>query len=492
MKEKGKIVLLLVLLGFMFTLQYKIHQDYGYPFHVDEWQHIAKTAQTINHETVLLIEPYLKKPQLKVTHEEGFHVFLSVLFNTTGLNTVTYYKFLAGLSAAFTAFTLYVFMKKMTSTETALTSILFLATIKSNVNILGFWFYTPFTATLPLIYLYALSIVNAVSRQNTGWLINAGALASVQALIYPPSFLFTISFSLLYLFTRPRRTLKLTRLVLKDKSSIIFFTVLTIALISFTLSQSGSTQKLYKTLSERMVFPQSRIPYDVTYSLVKLYGLGASAAAFLGLATVISDRRLRILLFWIFIPYAVIFMYHKTDYTLMLPYARALYLGMLGMAPLSAIGVFSIVRLIKRLLPGGQMMTLTLFIVVLTLMLAESFREYESPRQDVGLYKWISDSDYEALYWLGENYGGGHVVISPLTKSVAVYPVSGDYVVAVVSAVVGAGPTKTIELFYDGTCDLKGEIINKHDVEFVLSDTRINCVFLEEIYSRGDFIYNVV
>ena len=501
--RKFHAVLLFLVLGLMFSLVYNIHLTYRYPLHVDEWQHISKAVQITYDEKVSFTDPHFIKSSVKVTHEEGFAVILAVLFDLAGLDIVLYYKFLPALSAILTSLTLYILVKRLTSPTVALTSLFFLASIKSNVNILGFFFYTPLSATFSLMFLTALATVNCITRDDTAWLAAAVILVAAQSLIYPLAAMFITLVSLLYSATTPRKTKLLCKKIMVEKKYAIIYVVITAAIIIGITLQYESPEKLFETILNRIIFPQEEIPFDVTYSIIKLYGLNASIAAFIGVLVTgyyaaryhgrKQNRGQKILIYWLLLAYLGIFMYHKKDYTIILPYHRALYFGMLGMAPLSAIGAIWTVKTVWRVFRLPQLFFPILVVVVLSPVLWDSFNDYYVPPSDVGFYHVIEDADYEVLAWFGGEYGGGFNFLAPYWTSVAVYPVTLNHVPITIVAVYGGGSKDELDSFFNGDCDTKQKLTIYNNIDYVLSKKEFDCTFLENVYEKDKrFIYKVV
>ncbi|MFH1788624.1 MAG: hypothetical protein ABH834_04530 [Candidatus Altiarchaeota archaeon] len=496
-------VLLLLVLTLTFTLVYRAHSDYPYPLHVDEWQHISKALQVTGEERLVFTDPHFKSMRVKVTHEEGFSVFMAVLFELTGLDIILFYKFLPALSAVFTAITLYVLARRLFSPVIALTSLFFLASVKSNVNILGFFFYTPLSASFPLMFLTALAVVNALSRDDTAWFAAAILLVLAQCILYPVAAMFMILVSLIYLMTTPGKTRELCMKIAGEKKYLLTYALITFIILAGLTLQYGSTKKFYHTIADRIIFPQNEIPFDVTYSIIKLYGIRASAAAFLGVLVIgyhLARQRgqgesgaQKMLVYWLLIAYLGIFMYHKRDYTIVLPYHRALYYGMLGMAPLSAVGSIWLVRFVRRFFRLPYFFVPVVVAVLFSSVLWDSFGDYYNPPSDVTLYHVIEDGDYTALTWFAGEYGGGHNFLAPYWPSVAVYPVSGNYVSITLSAVYGGGSKDDLDAFFNGDCDTKKRLSRYRGIDHVFSNKVLNCTFLENVYEKDKrFIYEVV
>lgn len=159
MDKKEKIILLVALL-FTFIMVYSPHFNYPFPFHVDEWHHIDEAKRLFGEEKYVPGENRL---------EFGFHLFLGILPKV--VNLVLVYKFLPAVWMVLSALALFFLVYKKTNHfETAIFSILFFASIKSNTNLLGPWFFTPLTFATPLIFLYIYFFTEGYERTNKKYL----------------------------------------------------------------------------------------------------------------------------------------------------------------------------------------------------------------------------------------------------------------------------------------------------------------------------------
>src|SRR5690606_35896863 len=105
--------------------------------------------------------------------ESGFHFLL--FLSSYLIDLVLNYKYLPALWATFSALTLFylVYKKSGNNFYLGLLSIIFFASIKSNVNILGLWFFTPLTFAIPFIFLYFYLFTEGVEKENTKMVIGS-------------------------------------------------------------------------------------------------------------------------------------------------------------------------------------------------------------------------------------------------------------------------------------------------------------------------------
>ena len=154
MNHLQKLILISSLL-FVFLIVYSPHFSYKYPLHVDEYNHIAKAVNFLENKELNVIPNFQHKP-FSPNLEPGFTLFLSLLF-LTKLNSILIYKFLPAIFATLAAFILFHLMFYITKNfYLAISSIIFFASLKSNINLHGLWFFTPLTLAIPLIFLFFL------------------------------------------------------------------------------------------------------------------------------------------------------------------------------------------------------------------------------------------------------------------------------------------------------------------------------------------------
>ena len=166
-------------------LVYSPHLANPFPNHIDEWRHITETIK-------------LKQGEYSGNWnsvELGFHIFLLPLSILT--NIVLFYKFLPAIWAIFSALTLFYIIKNKTSHLKksfliAIFSIIFFASIKSNANITGLWFFTPLTFSIPFIFLYIYLFSEGMQKQNKKYILSSFIIMILLIPTHAISVLFAI------------------------------------------------------------------------------------------------------------------------------------------------------------------------------------------------------------------------------------------------------------------------------------------------------------
>jgi len=140
------------------------------PLHIDEWHHIEEGLRLGNYGE------YFKFLQAENARrftglEIGFHFFLFLVSQFVSL--VSIYQFLPALWACLSALVIFYVTYKITdgSFYLGLLSMVFFASIKSNVNITGLWFFTPLTFSIPFIYLFLYFFTEGLSQRKNKYIL---------------------------------------------------------------------------------------------------------------------------------------------------------------------------------------------------------------------------------------------------------------------------------------------------------------------------------
>ena len=477
----------------MFILVYSIHLDFPFPFHTDEWQHLAQSVDIID-KGYGGINPYFKEQPERKDLELGFHLFLSEFFLVTGMDPILHYKWLPALFAAIAAFILFVFINKISNFITAIFAVIFFASLRSNTNILGLWFFVPLTLAIPLAYLIFSTFSEFLEKNNIKFLFVSAFILFAMLFIHGISAIFVISVLLLYLivysFSKPEKI----RIIFKNfKKHLLPLSLLTIVLLftAITFLWKGSFSATLELLESVFIFRSGWTYYEKAYSLAVFYGPLASFLALFSLFSVIKDSRQRIFLLWAGLTLIIVFFFNFYKVSFILPYQRAVYYAFLGLASLSAFGLSSILDFLKKSLKSN-IVFLIVSILLASFVFYNSFSPYYELEKDVQLYHNIEKVDYEAIKWFESNIGSYNVVLALPHISSTIYPISKNYVIAITPLHLIGGPAKEAYAFFKEDCDYKNNFLNTHRPDYILSQHKIYCGNLEEIYANQDYIYKVL
>ncbi len=468
MKNLEKIILVSSLI-FIFGLVYSPHFSYKYPLHADEYQHIAKAVNFLETKN-LNVNPYFYYQPFSPNLESGFTIFLSILIKL-GFDPITSYRFLPALFATLAAFILFHLILYLTkSFYTGIFSILFFASLKSNINMGGLWFFTPLTLAIPLIFLSLLLFFKAFDRKNNKLFVILTFFLLILFLIHPISGILVYILIFLFLFLNKESKKILILLALPLVSGIFLFFVF-----------SREISELLKFVIDWLILEEGWGYNEVIYFLPAFYNYVPFILGLIGVYPALKNLKLRLFIVWFFISISLLFIFNNFKLSILFPYQRVLYYSLLSLVPLSAFGSFFILGLIKK-----YKILIPIFIILVGFF---TFYNYYDPTKESKLYYVLDDNDYDTLIFLKQF--PSETILAPLPQSAAVYPVSGHYVIGMTQANLLGGEREKVKEFYDNDCETKLNIINQYQLRYILSKSKLDCNFLKEIYNEGDYIYEV-
>ena len=491
--KEYRVWLVIIVLIATFLLVYYPHFSYPYPLHADEWNSINSAEKLLNGEYGV---PYA---EFGKNFEFGYHASLAFIFlieKVAGISPILAYKFLPAIFAVFASLFLFLLMFKLTGNYfISLFSMVFFASLPSNVNLLGLWFAVPLTLAIPLVYLFFYFFLQEGKRTLVYSIIILFAIFFIHA----PSALILLPVLFFYSVFNYRKILKKQLLVFLPY--VIFFFIgfvsmwyktiwktLSIMLNAIVFKAGDSHIELnletnplvYNFFGEKIILSQ--------YFLPLLYGFVPFILVLIGLYYALKNERLRIFAIWLFVCVINLFIFNLLDFTIFARSQRVVYYTLLALAPLSAIGMERIVSYIKEKIRKENMKKIIAIIAIL-LVLAASFYNYGKQNKGTEIYYLINEKDFKALTFLKDKENG--ILIAPLKEAVADYSIAGKKAVAKFYPPYEMNENKMdVERFYASGCEIKEMIIRKYNATYVLSKEKLACEW-KEIYSDERFIYEV-
>jgi hypothetical protein len=508
-----KVILLVLTLIICFFLVYKIHFAYPYefinpesatlvnatpypfPLHNDEWTHLA-LGLAIAEEHKTNFNPYLGTPTQD--REKGFHLLLATLFRFPMISPVLFYQLLAPIFLAVNALFLFLLVSKLIKNYWAgLFSIFFFASIKSNMNLLGNWFFIPLTFTLFLVFLYFYLFTKALegSKKSKTFMLASMLVFVVAILIYPFAAVLASIVSSLY-------TLSKLGFVKKNLKYVVFFgilgfiiSVVFVKLYFWTGTILGTAQKF---LGE-MVFEKGWAVLEHSYSLLSFYGIIPSMLVVLGIIYLLLKKKNLLFILWPAVLFLNLVLFMLFGFSLFLPYQRNLFYLLVSLAPLSAMGLYWLSELLvassKKYIVRNKKYSIALAVLLVAIVLFFTFKGYyKIEPQEFSLHRIMTFPEYEALLWLKEHYEPYQKVLAKPFLSVAVYPVSMNRVVGMMPSSLEGGAYGRIYDFFKLDCKAKQIILGEEKVDFVITQGSIDCDFITNsrvYYKDGITLYKV-
>jgi len=304
-KFKWKYLFVILCLFLVFKIHLDFHKGYNYPLISDEWTLFAQASRLSEGANI---------------EEEGTNSkYISAIIIPTaflykiGINAAWHDEKLASFLTALSALCVYLLLRKRFGEIAGFAGMLFFAGLPSNLNILGTAFFIPLTAAMPFVYLAINLFEKPVTLKNTALFAIAWILIGA---IHPLSFIYsTIAFFIALT----------ARLHDANKKIGIFLGVLGILI-------AGMLLKTFPFL----IFPKTYVYYIVGFNFVLLYGLLSFILAFIGMF--FAWKKCRTLVLWAVFGFLMIWVYELFGFSLFVSRERVIYLLMVGLVPLSAVG----------------------------------------------------------------------------------------------------------------------------------------------------------
>ena len=478
--KKTHYVVLIILLCISFYKTYSIHLDYPFPYHHDEWQHLGISMQAIDKGFNAKYNPFLGEEHYHFDLESGFHLFLSSIFILSGLDPILNYQFLAALFSVISGLAIFFCTYKLSKKfEIGLLSLMIFISLKSNVNILGKVYFVPLSMVIPFMFIFIYYFINSLQNKDFNEFIFSIILSGFVLLIHPPSFIILIIPMLIEVFYNldfiktHKKKLLITILIL-----IVLFLIL-----SFIFLWKGKPGSTTEYLLDLLVFEKGWGKIEITYFIPLLFGILSTLFAIYGFIKG-HNTRLRFFIYLSVFSLGLTAFFNHFGFSVIIPYQRAVHYSMLGLMPLTALGLYSLVKKFSKEI------SIVIYIVFFALILSSQYdldlqyKEYDfSP---------LSENDYLALTWLKDNYGTNNTVITHYFTTSTVYPVSSNKVISLIPSQMGGGLTEDNQNFFTYDCDVQLRIINNSNTDFILSGKVLDCDFLEQVYYNYMYIYKVI
>ena len=471
---KTQLALITITIIALFLLIYSPHLKNPFPLHIDEWHHITESIKLEKGE-------YSKGDIAGI--KIGFHIILLLINKIT--NLITIYKFLPAIWAVLTAITILATTYKLTNNFTiAFFSLIFFSSLKSNVNILGLWFFVPLTFSIPFIYLYIYFFTRGLKIQNKNYILLALTIMIILIPIHAVSVLFAIP--ILILSALPH-----LNYIKKEYKFFSLFLIIPIASIFFfssirALSLFNTTTELTNLLQ----FKKGYNPLELDNSFLETYSLTGYILAIIGTFYLIKKRKSKQYLPYLIWPIYLLFsiaIFRITEISFLSPYQRNFYYFALSIPFLSSIGTNYIINLIRSKLKKQNiknLITISIFILIIFL----SFKSYYKIPQQLQVYTIITPTDYEDLLFL-TNFPSSKVLANPFI-STALYPTSNHKPIATIYFYNSRDRTEVEAFFQIQDCKIKNLIIEKHKPKYIISKIPINCDY-KLLSKKNNYIYEI-
>jgi hypothetical protein len=487
---------------------------YPMPFHVDEWHHISESIRMENYGEYF--EMLRGNSITKFTGlEVGFHFFLFMI--SWVVNLVWTYQYLPALWAVFSALALFYVVYKKTNNNflIAWLAMIFFASIRSNVNLTGLWFFTPLTFSIPFIFLYIYFLTNGIEDRNRKHVLIGLVIIIFLIITHSISFLFSIPALLIH------SIINYKRLIRDYKFFLLFLIIPILGVVFYKYTLAVPWQNLLIHLFNSLQFRYGWGVLEIHNSLTEIYHWIGYALALIGVFFIINSKNSKKYAFYLLWPattFAFVVIYKLTGISYLSPYQRNLYYFALSLPFLSAIGLYSLIKLlqkqINRLFAGDKktvliqkfatvtvniniseehaklikaIITIIIVSIISLLVLLLAFTNYYNLPPQVSLYHVIEKKHYDALEFIS-SFPKASVMATPFV-STALYPITGHNPIGTVAFY---GDKRAVEAFFlNQECSAKEIIIKSFDIKYVISPIYIDCDYEEIYHQKDNYIYKI-
>jgi hypothetical protein len=479
--KKNQVLFIVAVSIFIFLLVYSPHFNYSFPFHIDEWHHIT--------EAIKLGEGDYSGGG--IGYRIGFHVFLLGLSYIFDL--VSIYQFLPAIWAVLTSLVLFyvVYRKTEKNFFIALFAMIFFASLKSNVNIGGLWFFTSLTFAIPFIFLYIFFFTEGIEKQNKKFIFISLGIMAFLIPVHSISVLFALPFLFIYC---------LFHIDYVKKEWKFFSLFLIIPLLGIMLYSSLNHLSFLKSIGsilEDLQFKKGWGVLEANNSFFEIYSPIGYLLALFGIFFSIFYGKYKEYLsyiLWTVVTFVSVIYYKLFDISYLVPYQRTFYYFAISLPLLSAFGLYGLIKIKDNFIECSSIVDKNyakkfISLIIILIVLFFCFYSYSSLPKATVLYKLIDDKDYSAMLFL-KNLPEGRVM-APAEISSTIYVIAGKEPVGAIYFY--GNRTESENFFKTGNCSEKNKILKRNKVSYVLSKSAINCTYtsIYGLNNQTDWIYNV-
>jgi len=468
------VILVIVLTGFVVFYP---HYNYAYPLHADEWRIARDSLKTLDYKSLYVEEASSGFKDYTET-EPGVYLFTSMLYSLCGLDWQTTFQFLPAIVMMISSFILFVFVKKMTKSQWAgIFAMLFFASLKSNVNVMGPWFFNALTLNIPLLFLFFYCLYRAVISDSIKLFIISFLFLFGVVVVYPYAGAYAFVVAVVYLFVNFQFLRKHSLFVLAG-TGIPFLAFI----FTFSVLKKGTIFDTIAYLWTRAHFPIVYSSFEPQYKIAFFFGVIAFGLAILGV--IVALKKYRLIAIWTI--FLGLFFYYNQNIrwdtgSIFIHYLRLVVFFDIALVIPAAIGLGFIVSMIMKIdlkfkygkvLLGAFAAALSLFVFAYT------FYDYTAVPSHLDVYHFIESDDINLIKGIDGSFVVTYSINSRPIKLITEQPFG----------------------FYkpDGTlsenCDKFMEDISANKYRYVLSDQTFDCGPWFELYKseNGKYLYKVI
>jgi hypothetical protein len=467
--NKFQIILLILGLAAIFLLVYSPSFSTPFPKHFDEWQHINYALSLGRGEY-----PWQKLPNFSL----GFHFFLYGISQIADL--VQVYKFIAPTWAVLAALTLFfvVYIISGRNFLLAFSAIIFFGSIKSNINLLGLYFFVPLSFSIPFIFLFIFFFIRGLEKENKKYLLLSFLIMLFLIPVHATSVIFALPILLISCVLYYKYIKKEFRFFL------IFLLIFLLGLFFYSfvrgLAVIDSLGILIKELHFRGGLGRAEVFND---SLTTTYSIAGGVLAGIGFLIILWMRKKELYpyIIWPLYLLLMILIFRMTDISYLSPYHRNFYYFTISLPLLSAFGLSWIINTLTSRFKRINFKFIAVPVLIIAMFF--SFISYgkEDPRRP-SYAELLTVNDYQDLIFLAQ-FSRGKALVHP-SLSVVAAPITEHKIVG--EFFDEFGREHVWEFFDSDDCHFKDALIKVYKIDYLISSQESPCGYK---LLRGEHYY---
>ncbi|MBT7102093.1 hypothetical protein HN935_01125 [archaeon] len=477
--NKKKILIVIAILIATFFFVYSPHINYRFPIHIDEWHHITETLKLGSGEYQIQGTDGIRT----MGFELGFHAILLPVSRIT--NLVQTYQFFPAIWAMVSALTLFLLVYKKTNKFLiGIIAMIFFASIKTNTNLAGPWFFTPLTFSVPFIFLYLYLFTEGIEKQNKKFIIWSLIIMAFLLPIHAIAVLFAIPFLIIH-------ALFYLDYIKKEKKFFLSFLAIPIigAIFYSIMTQTNIFTSIISILKD-LQFKTGWGVVEIKNSFFELYSpIGYILAAFGAIGIFLFQVKPKKFIPYIILPLTIlisIFIYRLTGTSFLSPYQRNMFYLAISLPILSAFGTFYIIEIIS-LKTKKELTKKILTILIIAIVAFFTFQSYFFVPERFPIYHAIEEKDYATVDFLS-TLPPNSTIMGWAFISTTIYPISQQNPVATIFFY---GNRSKIREFYGiPNCVNQEKIMKEENATYAIFNSQVPCNW-ELIYNGENVVYKI-
>ncbi|MBN2111886.1 DUF1616 domain-containing protein, partial [Candidatus Woesearchaeota archaeon] len=349
-----QVMMLVLCLSVLAFKVYKPHTDNPYPIHLDEWSRLLETTHIIEEETFnhRFNPQFVGHPPAPRRLNPGFQFILSQFYIVSGVDQISFFQYLPALFALMTGFIIFSFLFKISNYWTGLFAIVFLSFLKTNDNTLGISFLVALTMTFPLLYALFYALHNSFKEKESLYLLLAAFLYFTVLVTHEQTgAAFLPIVAAYFIVNLALLKTKKEKLKISKKGVIICIVSFILPLLSLYVAREiiwkGSFAKSFNFLLSLIVW-KGISPIRYSYNFVVFYGVVLALLAVIGAVMVYKNKDMGVFLIWSLIAVGQVMNFYFNQVTYFSALERIRHHAVLGLVPLSAYGLYSLLNFLSK------------------------------------------------------------------------------------------------------------------------------------------------